>query len=65
MCAGAAHATGVPGSMDRFLPSYCAVCFGIGTLTSGAKTYQGAWSAGCHANGKEKAAIGVPLATCP
>ncbi|CAL5221084.1 g3211 [Coccomyxa viridis] len=31
---GAAHATGVPGSMDRFLPSYCAVCFGIGTLTS-------------------------------
>ena len=20
--------------MDRFLPSYCAVCFGIGTLTS-------------------------------
>ncbi len=34
MCAGAAHATGVPGSMDRFLPSYCAVCFGIGTLTS-------------------------------
>ena len=34
VCAGAAHATGVPGSMDRFLPSYCAVCFGIGTLTS-------------------------------
>ena len=38
---------------------------GTGTLLAGGKTYQGAWTAGCHANGKEKAAIGVPPASCP
>lgn len=38
---------------------------GTGSLLTGGKTYQGAWSAGCHVNGKERAAIGVAPSSCP
>lgn len=37
---------------------------GHGVLTSGALTYIGVWHQGCLSDGKQKAAIGVPVTSC-